>query len=153
MIKIEKILFPTDFSEFSAHALKYAVTFAREYEAKIIVLHVVENYYTYPGFAETAFPMVELYSDMEKHAEDEMASLVKKDIPQGIQVETVIKRGTPFREIVETAKEKEANLIIIATHGRTGLEHAFFGSTAEKVVRKAPCPVLTVRGPEAGRFF
>lgn len=150
MIRIEKILFPTDFSDFSNHALQYAVSFAREYKAKIILLHVVENFYAYPGFAETAFPMVEIYSDMEKYAENEMESMMKKNFPGELSVETIIKRGTPFLEIITTAKEKEVNLIIIATHGRTGLEHAFFGSTAEKVVRKAPCPVLTVKNPEHG---
>ncbi|MBI5184902.1 MAG: universal stress protein [Nitrospinae bacterium] len=148
MIRMDKILFPTDFSEFSKNALRYAISFAQEYKAKLIVLHVIENIYPYSGFAETAFPVVELYTDVEKYAQKEMESLAGGNVPKDLSVETIITRGTPFLEIVNAAKEKEVDLIVIATHGRTGLEHVFFGSTAEKVVRKAPCPVLTIRNPE-----
>jgi nucleotide-binding universal stress UspA family protein len=148
MIKMDKILFPTDFSEFSNNALKYAISFAREYKAKLIVLHVIENIYPYSGFSETAFPIVELYTDVEKYASKEMESLISNNVPKDLPVEQIITRGTPFLEIVNSAREKEVDLIVIATHGRTGLEHVFFGSTAEKVVRKAPCPVLTIRNPE-----
>lgn len=150
MIKIEKILFPTDFSESSNYALRYASSFAKEHKATLFVQHVMENVYSYSGFAETAFPLVELYGEMEKYAVREMEEIKNNNVLNDISVETVISRGTPFLEIVNAAREKEVDLIVIATHGKTALEHVFFGSTAEKVVRKAPCPVLTVRNPEHG---
>ncbi len=153
MMKIEKILFPTDFSESSNHALKYAISFAKEHNAKLFLLHVIENIYIYPGFSETAFPMVELYADMEKYAENEMTSTINKRCPENIPTEKIIAKGTPFLEIVNTAKDREIDLIVIATHGKSGLEHVFFGSTAEKVVRKSPCPVLSIRNPEHGFVY
>jgi len=146
---MEKILCPTDFSEFSNQAQKYAVSLAREYKAKLILLHVIENFYPYSGFAETAFPVVEIYAEMERYVEQEMENLRTK-APTDVEIETIISRGTPFMEVINISREKAVDLIVIATHGKTGLEHVFFGSTAEKVVRKAPCPVLTIRDPKHG---
>ena len=86
--------------------------------------------------------------DVEAMAKEQMAELATKPELQDIEAETLLRRGVPFIEILDVAREQEIDLITIATHGRTGLQQMLFGSTAEKVVRKAPCPVLSIRHPE-----
>lgn len=150
---IKKILVPIDFSDYSKNALKYAVQFAKQFNAKISLIYVVEPI-IYPAdfsMGQVAIPSTDI--DLHSRAEDELKNLAKNMIEASIVGETIIKTGKPFVEIIETAKEKDADLIIIATHGHTGVEHLLFGSTAEKVVRKAPCPVLTLREPAKGFKF
>lgn len=152
MITIKDILVPTDFSAFSRYALDYAVAFARSFGAKITLIHVtpereldslrqVSTYFE-PGQLENL--LKERQSEDLKQLED----FIPADLKKGITVETVHKVGIPFLDIIKTAKERGVDLIVIATHGRSGLSHMLFGSVAEKVVRKAPCPVLSVRHPE-----
>ncbi|MCH9030532.1 MAG: universal stress protein, partial [Bacteroidetes bacterium] len=86
-------------------------------------------------------------------AKEEIDRLAKSNIPASVKVKTIIKTGKPFMEVIETAADEDTDLIIIATHGHSGMEHILFGSTAEKVVRKAPCPVLTLREPKKGFIF
>lgn len=144
-IKIEKILFPTDFSECAQHALMYALSFATEYGAQLIILHVVPQL-NLP--TEMEAKARGLYDEMEKAARAKIAKLVPKRFLEKIKVQNVVVRGVPFLEIIKEAKKRNVDLITIATHGRTGLQHAIFGSTAENVARKSPCPVLIVRHPE-----
>lgn len=151
MPKIENILFPTDFSDFSKNAMDYAVSFARMHKAKLYVLHVIEHIFDISGFYIPHLPVNELYKGMEEAAEREIEKFISRKIKEGIEVENMIVSGTPFLEIIRTAREKNVDLIVIATHGRTGLEHVLFGSVAEKVVRKAPCSVYVVKQP--GREF
>jgi len=146
MIKIEKILFPTDFSTYAKHALKYALDFAAERQAKLYILHVIPKLDILVG--GVTFPASKIYGGMEKEAEKNIHHIVPKRFLEKIKVENIIVRGTPFIEIIKAAKKYDIDLIVIATHGRTGLAHTFLGSTAEKVVRKAPCPVLCVKRPE-----
>lgn len=148
MIKIEKILFPTDFSTYAKHALKYALDFAAERQAKLYILHVIPRLSIPVGTGGVNYPVSRIYEDMEKEAEKNIHHLVPRRFLEKIKVENVIVRGTPFVEIIKVARKYDIDLIVIATHGRTGLAHAFLGSTAEKVVRKAPCPVLCVKRPE-----
>ena len=91
--------------------------------------------------------------DLHERAREELKNLAAAEIENQVDVEIMLKTGKPFVEIIETATEIDADLIIIATHGHTGVEHLLFGSTAEKVVRKAPCPVLTLREPIKGFKF
>jgi len=149
MIKIDTILFPTDFSDFSKHAMLYAASFAREYGAKVYVLHVIEEIAqaSYYDMLQVPLPP-NLLTDMEQNARQQVADLLEAKEFEGIETEGLIRRGVPFLEIIGVAAETGVDLITIATHGRVGLKHALFGSTAEKVVRKAPCPVLSVRHPE-----
>ncbi len=144
-IKIEKILFPTDFSECAQHALMYALSLATEYKAQLIVLHVVPQLNLPPEMEASAGA---LYNEMEERARAKIVKLIPKRFMEKIKVQNVVVRGVPFLEIIREARKRNVDLITIATHGRTGLEHAMFGSTAEKVARKAPCPVLIVRHPE-----
>jgi universal stress protein A len=152
MEMITKILVPIDFSDYSKNALKYATQFAKRFNAKLILIYVVEPI-IYPAdfsMGQVAIPSTDI--DLHSRAEEELNNLAST-IDSSLQVETLIKTGKPFVEINETAKEKDVDLVIIATHGHTGVEHLLFGSTAEKVVRKAPCPVLTLREPVKGFQF
>jgi nucleotide-binding universal stress UspA family protein len=147
-VSLKKILVPQDFSEYSLHALKYAVTFAELFKSELIVLHIVEPI-VYPAdfsFGQVSIPAME--EEIRKHSEEQLNELVEREIPAGIKATPIIRVGKPFIEIVEVAKGENADLIVISSHGRTGMDHVLFGSTADKVVRKAPCPVLTIRPHE-----
>jgi nucleotide-binding universal stress UspA family protein len=152
-MKIDKILVPTDFSKGSTTALSYAVMLATEFKAKIVLLHVVSTPVDISGMHVPHFSLDKIMEEMKERAEKEMEDLLaEKSIKKtGLTFETQVREGVPFLQIIQGAKEQGADLIVMGTHGRTGLEHVFFGSTAEKVVRKAPCPVLTVR-PEGQKF-
>lgn len=153
MEQIKKILVPIDFSDYSKNALKYAARFAKQFNAKIYLIYVVEPM-IYPAdfsMGQVAIPSTDI--DLHSRAEEELKKLAKDIINSNSQVEILIKTGKPFVEIIETASANDIDLIIIATHGHTGVEHLLFGSTAEKVVRKAPCPVLTLREPIKGFQF
>ena len=151
--EIKKILVPIDFSDYSKNSLKYSVNFAKSFNASLILVYVVEPVIYPPDFSmgQIAIPAAGL--EMDKRAKEEMDKLAEKEIPSEVKVQKIVKTGKPFIEIIETAVEEDADLIIIATHGHTGVEHILFGSTAEKVVRKAPCPVLTLREPAKGFRF
>lgn len=95
-----------------------------------------------------AYPVLKAYEDMEKEAKKKLQELLTHHVPESIHGENIIVQGVPFMEIITFAKKHEIDLITIATHGRTGLSHMLMGSTAEKVARKAPCPVLCVKHPD-----
>lgn len=147
---IKKVLVPIDFSDYSKSALKYAVNFAKTFNAEIILVYVVEPVIYPPDFSMGQIAMPSITTEWDDRAKDELQKLAKSEINEIANVKTIIKTGKPFVEIIETAKEENIDLIIIATHGHSGVEHILFGSTAEKVVRKAPCPVLTLREPIKG---
>lgn len=153
MEAIKKILVPVDFSDYSKNALRYAVSFAKLFNAKMYIQYVVEPA-VYPAdfsLGQVAIPTTDV--DMAQRAENELNRLAEEEIGSSVEYEKIIKTGKPFMEIIEAASEIDADLIIIATHGHTGVEHLLFGSTAEKVVRKSPCPVLTLRDPIKGFKF
>ena len=145
--KLTKILVPIDFSDCSKKALQYAVPFAKQFGATITLLHVVHvNYSGGPEFGALDFPLAE--ADLRKSAEKQLAELAAADVQEQAVAETLVRTGQEVMEIVGAAKELESDLIIISTHGRTGLKHVFMGSVAENIVRLAPCPVLVVREHE-----
>lgn len=143
-MKIERVLFPTDFSEGARSAMDYAVSLARDYKAKLYILHVIQELAITPGWYEGVFPIENLYQSIEEGSGNEMGKLISGmgDLPG---VEKLVTRGYAATEILRVADEFKADVIVIGTHGRSGVDHLLFGSTAEKVVRKASCPVLTVR--------
>ena len=148
VINLKKILVPIDFSDYSKNALKYAVPFAKQFDAEIFLIYVVEPT-IYPadfGFGQVGFPNIE--NEMRKKGNEELEKLANEEIKGIVKWQIMVETGKPFSEINRIAKDKEIDLIIIATHGHSGIEHVLFGSTAEKVVRRAPCPVLTIRSPE-----
>lgn len=146
-LRLKKILVPVDFSEFSAKAIKYAARFAEQFGATLVLTHVVEPVH-YPESVLIPPEMEEANRERLKLARASLAGFVKQQVPAGIPTETATRLGHPFSEISAVAKDFDVDLIVIATHGHTGLKHLFLGSTAERVVRLAPCPVLTVRAQE-----
>jgi nucleotide-binding universal stress UspA family protein len=145
MIKLKKVLVPTDFSESARHALTYGISFAREYQAELVVLHVVENLTV--GYASDLFPvpMAEVFQEISGYAKAELAKLGAVARDKKVQVVEQVVQGKPSAEIIRFAKETEVDMIVLGTHGKGMLDQALFGSTTERVVRRAPCPVLTVR--------
>ena len=146
--KLQKILLPTDFSGCANYALPYAAEIARATKATIICLHVVEPVVPAVGYTGLAEPMpIDISEQLEDSAERQLPRLAECEECVGLNVEEVIVHGDPAAEIVRVAAEKEVNLIVISSHGRTGLGRMIFGSTAEAVVRHASCPVLVVKPP------
>ncbi|OGW41653.1 MAG: hypothetical protein A2010_09595 [Nitrospirae bacterium GWD2_57_9] len=150
-MQIRTILFPTDFSQGARAAMDHAVSLARDYDAKLVLLYVVQDISIAEWYIPSSLSATDLVEDMQKSAWKEMDKWAQEAAATVKDAEKLVVRGVPFVEIIRTAKEKNADLIVIGTHGRTGIDHMLFGSTAEKVVRKAPCPVLTVR--VSGREF
>lgn len=146
MIKLKKILFPTDFSDTSQEACRYALSFAREFGAKLFALHVVnEKIFTEGLNLPRVISVDELEKELAEEGRKRLKTLVPAEEAENLEWEAFIRQGEPFLEIIRFAREEDIDLIVIGTHGRSGFEHIIFGSTAEKVVRKAPCPVLSVR--------
>jgi nucleotide-binding universal stress UspA family protein len=150
-MQIKTILFPTDFSNGARAAMDHAISLAGDYQAKLILLYVIQDISIAEWYIPSALSVTDLIQDMQKSAEKEMDKWGAEAAAKVKNVEKLVIRGVPFVEILKSAKDKNADLIVIGTHGRTGIDHMLFGSTAEKVVRKAPCPVLTVR--IAGKEF
>ena len=147
-MEFKKILFTTDFSESSQFALPYAIDVATKYKAQLTLVHVIEPIVTPVDFAWGTYNYPDIEKQVNTYAEDSLKKIVDENIPADLQSEVVILYGKPWREVVTYAKENEMDLIVIATHGLSGLSHAIYGSTAEKVIRKSPCPVLTIRHPD-----
>jgi len=150
-MQIKTILFPTDFSNGARAAMDYALSLAQDYKAQLVLLYVIQDISIAEWYIPSSLSVADLTEDMRKGAWQEMDKWGAEASEKTADVVKLVERGVPFVEIIRTAKEKKADLIVIGTHGRTGIDHMLFGSTAEKVVRKASCPVLTVRVP--GREF
>jgi nucleotide-binding universal stress UspA family protein len=149
MIELKRILLPTDFSEFSAAARKYACAFADQFQAELHVLHVIQDMAPLaPEPGVVLAPPPDYMKELEENATLMLERVLDPHWAAGKTVFRVVRQGPPFLEIVRYAKETSIDLIVIGTHGRSGLAHVFMGSVAEKVVRKSPCPVLSVRHPE-----
>ena len=147
-VKMARILCAVDFSEYSAYALRYAVDFARIFDAELWLLHVLELAFM-PVYATAGLPELNLPTDqLEQEARTRVDELVEQCAAKHAKVSGTVRVGTPFVEIIQFAKEIEADLIVVGTHGHTGLRHMLIGSVAEKVLRKAPCPVLSVKHPD-----
>ena len=145
MIKLKKLLVPTDFSESARHALTYGTSFAREYGAELTLLHVVENLTV--GYASDLFPvpMAEVFQEISGYAKAELSKLAKVAREKDVAVVEQVVQGKPSAEIIRFAQEQKIDMIVLGTHGKGMLDQALFGSTTERVVRRSPCPVLTVR--------
>jgi nucleotide-binding universal stress UspA family protein len=150
MIKLKKILYPTDFSEASSEALKYAVGLARSTQAKLILMHVVNQKMFSEGLSLARVTSPEA---LGKEIADEARRRLKVLIPaaerEGLDWESNVRSGNPAQEVIRYAKENGVDMIVIGTAGHSGVEHMMFGSTAERVVRGAHCPVLSVKPPAA----
>jgi nucleotide-binding universal stress UspA family protein len=146
-LELRSILVPVDFSRPSLKALKYAAAFAERFDAKITLLHVVEPL-GLPDFAATS-PLVIESEKLVRMAEDKLRGLPDRcDVAKAIVEKTLVRTGKAYHEIVEAARTLKVDLIIIATNGNTGIKHVLLGSTTERVVRHARCPVFVVREEE-----
>ena len=146
-IRLMNILVPVDFSDCSRKAVEYALPFARQFQAGITLLHVVHLDYYAANSEYTTFDYPELVEEAQRGGEKQLAWLARS-LPKKCPINTLMQTGHPGSLIVDAAKRLGIDLIIISTHGRTGFKRAFLGSTAEYVVRYAPCPVLIVREHE-----
>lgn len=139
-----RILIATDFSDISTKAVLRGLQLAQETRAEVLLVHVIENTW-YPGtFGVSPLPLPDLEQQVRKAARDRLEKMKTETTPPGVSCRTLLREGVPWSEIVEVAKQEKADLIVLATHGYTGLKHALLGSQAERVVRTAPCPVLTL---------
>ena len=151
-MQIRSILLPTDFSECGNFARSYAASLARTFGASIIAVHVIEPMVPtvgYSGITEP-LPIADIADQLETSAERELPRIAECEECAGLEIEEVIVHGDAAAEIVRVAKEKNVDLIVLSSHGRTGLGRILFGSTAEAVVRHASCPVLVVKPAKAG---
>jgi nucleotide-binding universal stress UspA family protein len=142
---IHSILVPIDFSLHSKNALKYAVPLAEKFKASLHLVYVVEPT-IYPadlGFGQVVLPGVE--EELREKGGEELQSLMEKEIGGRVKSSCAVRTGNPHQEILREAEELGVALIVVATHGHSGVEHMLFGSTADRIVRNAKCPVLTVR--------
>lgn len=147
MEKIQKILFPTDFSDNSNYAFDYALDLAKKFGARLYILHVIHELIDTTGFYVPNISLDQLQTDLVKGAEEMMDRFIKEKMGDFKEYETMNIIGLPHIEVMNVARDKGIDMIVMGTHGRTGIDRVLFGSTAEKVVKKAPCPVLTVRHP------
>jgi nucleotide-binding universal stress UspA family protein len=150
-LPIQQILVPIDFSVHSKSALRYAISFAEQFGASLHLIYVVEPT-IYPadlGFGQVVMPDVE--EELRERGFEELKALVEREIGDRVKATSVVRTGKPHQEILTEAEENNVDLIIVASHGHTGVEQILFGSTAMRIVRLAQCPVLTVR-PQAEKL-
>jgi nucleotide-binding universal stress UspA family protein len=147
MLRIEKILCPVDFSEYSHKAYEYAQSLAQHYGARLLLQHVVQPLtFTYPYYA---FPdaINEVFWNLENSADQKLSELISTHQGDGCEVQRFVHKGTMPDCVLAFAENQGADLIVMGTHGRHGFDHLTMGSVTEKVLRKAHCPVLVVRKP------
>ena len=145
-VKIQRILVPLDFSEHAAAILEWAVHLAEQHKSTVVLMHAYHLPVEFQQMEGAYLPAefwTQVKSEAQKTLEGHAAGIRRK----GITVEVVVAEGYPATAIEEEAARTQADLIVIGTHGRTGLKHLLLGSVAERVVQKAPCPVLTVKTP------
>jgi nucleotide-binding universal stress UspA family protein len=140
---IRLILVPHDLGEAADHALSYALSLAKRFDARVTVLHA----YEVPtlGSSEALVASLEFASEVERVSGNALNGIAARARQSGVEVETILRRGTAWSEIIALAEQTRADLIVMGSHGRKGVSHALLGSVAEKVARMAPCPVLIAR--------
>ncbi len=149
MKDFKKILFATDFSEISAYAFDYAATLAKKFNSRLIIMHVINEPVDLRGFYVPHISFDTIEREIALSAEKMMDKFCDQKLSNFDNFEKCTVSGIPYEEILKKADVENVDLIVMGTHGRAGIDHLLFGSTAERVVRKAACPVLTVR-PEEG---
>jgi nucleotide-binding universal stress UspA family protein len=149
MISLQSILVPSDFSECSEEALAYGLELARRFGAELHLLHVIQDPITQPWAAEGfSVPLFEVVDEWRQQAVERLKAAVPEADRARVRVVSVV--ATPYTEILDYARAHRIDLIVMGTHGRGGVTHMLLGSIAERIVRRAPCPVLTVRRPQHG---
>jgi universal stress protein A len=141
---IRRILVPFDFSEYSEKAFTWALAMAERWRSRLLLLHVVPQPSYPPMLMGTYFNVAEFEASLRADAEAQAKEFLGKTGHKPVPVDVKVLMGEPFGDICRVAEEEKADLIIMGSHGRTGLGHVLLGSVAERVVRHAPCPVLVV---------
>jgi nucleotide-binding universal stress UspA family protein len=151
MMNLQRILHPTDFSEHASHALHYALELSDRFDAELHLLHVLEVHVSSTPQFGMGLALPSNFHESEEAAERALDKLLDPDWAASHRVVPATRQGNAFVEVIRYARDQEIDVIVLSTHGRTGLSHILMGSVAERVVRKSPCPVLTVR-PEGHQF-
>jgi len=147
MPNFDKILFANDFSESSDHAFEYALSLAQQFKSHLIIMHVINEPVDLRGFYVPHVSFDNLEKEIEEGAQKMMAKFCASHLSGFTDYQTSIVTGVPWEEILKRAEGDRVSCIVLGTQGRSGIDHLLFGSTAERVVRKASCPVVTVRLP------
>lgn len=145
MKQLATILFATDFSEGSDYAFDYALSLAEKFSSKLLIVHVINEPVDLRGFYVPHISFENLEKEIADGAEKMMTRFCSEKLANFNKFEKYVITGVPYEEIVKKADESGTDLIVMGTHGRKGVDHLLFGSTAERVVRNAGCPVMTVR--------
>jgi universal stress protein A len=143
---IQHILVPTDFSAYAEQALDYAIALAKPLQARVTLLHAISAVFWGTGDVAMAPPPA-YFDALEAEAQQQIEQACTRVREAGLLGETMVVYGVPFERIILAARDHHIDLIVMGTHGRTGLLHVLLGSVAERVVRLAPCPVLVTRNP------
>ena len=143
--KLDLILVSTDFSGLSCEAFSWATLLAKEFKANIVIVHVISEKAAVDMTAQPGNPWERVLEREDNAMIESFQRCLQSDFGQTVETQTLVEVGPAAERIIEAANKKDADLIVMATHGRTGLSHALMGSVAEKVVRQAPCHVLTMR--------
>jgi nucleotide-binding universal stress UspA family protein len=148
MWTMNKIVVPTDFSRASEMALDAAVTIAKKFDAAIVLMHAYQlPVFPYPTTGPEEISPADMVQYIEQGAKKALQTAASRHVASGVSITTVLSAGTPWEQIISTAKEVDAGLIVIGSRGLSGLPRALLGSTAERVVRYSPVPVMTFHGP------
>jgi nucleotide-binding universal stress UspA family protein len=150
MFKLQKIVCPMDFSKCAQQALTYSVELASQFQAELSIVHAYEDpaaYVTPMPMSGYVGPAADLLLELRKQLEHRLEHCKDEVAKSGLRVRGELLEGTPYRVVLDWAKEWNADLIVMGTHGHTGLTHALLGSVTERVVRMSTCPVLTIRTP------
>ena len=150
MLPIKKILCPTDFSEPAMASLQVGIELAENFAADLLLVHVIGPVQILAGnFAMSGAQAVQIVESMQFEANKQMDQLLRTQVPGHIHCDSRIVQGQPGDKITQLAEEEEVDLIVTATHGYSGFNRFLFGSVAERIIRKATCPVLTIKPEQA----
>ena len=145
MTSIDKILCPLDFSEHSQVALEHAESLAKRLDAELVLAHVVEPAIYPVAFGAVPMAVANVEEEAKQHAEQALQKTVAEVVARGVRCSSIVGSGTAALRVCEMVRENGFDLVVMATHGLTGLPHVLLGSTAERIVRHCPCAVFTVK--------
>ena len=146
-LRIGKILYPTDFSRHGHRSFRYAITFSKHFKAKMIILHAISLPPTVPADPTGGVALTNYFEELEEESKARLDEMLDQAENCGVEAETLLVDGTPHKAVLQEAKRLDVDLIVVGTHGRTGVEHLLLGSTAKKIVRESRVPVLVIHHP------
>lgn len=148
VLEIRKILYATDFSRHATHGFQYAITLSKHFQARMTILHAISLPPTIPADPTGGVALTDYFEELEEESKARLQEMLDQTRNHGVEAETLLVDGAPHKVILQEAKRLGVDLIVVGTHGRKGVEHLLLGSTAEKIVRQSPVPVLVVRHPQ-----